>query len=533
MSERSKNIYLNSTTTLVTQICQVLLAFVAKKIFIDTLGVSYLGYNSVFVNILQMLNLADMGIGIAITSYLYEPLAKRDSVRVASLMHIYKKIYQYMGMAVFIIGVVISVFIPSIIKDAQCSDFYLRLLFFINLAGTVSTYYLGYQRTLLIADQKSYVTSLIDTALYFIITVIQIIFLLKMPDYIIYLSLAIGKNILSNCIIANYVHKRYVDFNKNYDKDIILEYKSLIISFVKDVFVSRIGAAIFFSTDNIIISYFRGSILAGFLSNYTMVTTMVQGLMVNILSSIQSTFGNYIVTHKEESQRRNMVQNYFCANFVMGNFVLLCIAGLLQPFINFYFGEALLLESSTAVWLGINLMLAIMLQLPSQLFQIFKLFKYDKVIIAVSASLNIVISVLLVQEYGVNGCLFGTFVTSLIYIFSRFYIVATKIFHDNFYIYCIHILKYFSLSCVTAVIIYNTNLQIIDSCIWVFLAHIVLAIAESALITILVVSESKEFHYICAKLLGQRRSNKINSRRSKLILYAVMLFLLMISIFAF
>ena len=59
---RTKTVYINSSVTLISQIFQVILGFVIRKLFIDYLGVEYLGYNSVFANILQMLNLADMGI---------------------------------------------------------------------------------------------------------------------------------------------------------------------------------------------------------------------------------------------------------------------------------------------------------------------------------------------------------------------------------------------------------------------------------------------------------------------------------------
>lgn len=55
----------------------------------------YLGYNSVFVNILQMLNLADLGIGVAITSYLYKPLAQNDNARITAIMGIYKNCIPY------------------------------------------------------------------------------------------------------------------------------------------------------------------------------------------------------------------------------------------------------------------------------------------------------------------------------------------------------------------------------------------------------------------------------------------------------
>ena len=164
---RTKTVYINSSVTLISQIFQVILGFVIRKLFIDYLGVEYLGYNSVFANILQMLNLADMGIGVAITSYLYKPLAENNLDRISAIMKIYKNIYCILGLIVFGVGLIFSINLNVLIPDAACSILYLRILFYINLIGTVSTYFLAYKRTLLIADQKSYIANIVDTSVYF------------------------------------------------------------------------------------------------------------------------------------------------------------------------------------------------------------------------------------------------------------------------------------------------------------------------------------------------------------------------------
>ena len=259
-TSRTHKVYLNSIVTLVTQLLQVVLGFVVRKVFILGLGISYLGYNSVFANVLRMLNLADLGVGIAITSYLYKPLASGDKEKVNALMFIYKKIYSILGLCVLGLGIAISFFMPLLIPDADCSYSYIRVLFYINLVGTVSTYYLAYNRTLLIADQKTYITSLIDAISYIVCSGLQIIFILVMPNYVVFLSISILKNIISNIIVTISVKKRYV-YNKAINENHVKEYLPLVKRYVKDVFISRIGAYVFHSTDNIIISVFRGSLL--------------------------------------------------------------------------------------------------------------------------------------------------------------------------------------------------------------------------------------------------------------------------------
>lgn len=522
-ASRIKNVYLNSSITLITQILQVIIGFVIRNIFISTLGVSYLGYNSVFQNILQMLNLADMGIGIAITSFLYKPLADGNKARVATLMYIYKKIYNIMGIIVMVFGIFISCFLNILIPDAQCSFQFLLLLYFINLFGTVSTYYLAYNRTWLIADQKSYICSLIDTVIYFIISIVQIIVLLCFADYVLYLILTIAKNIISNYIIMRKVKKDYKDKAYTIKIKYIEEYKPQIFGYVKEVFISKIGSYIYYSTDNIIISVFKGSLTTGFLSNYTMITTQVMTLVNQVLASIQSTFGNFINADiKNIKSQRDMTDIYLCANFIIGNLCMLFVLFLVQPFIQLIFGKSLLLEMSVVFWLSFNLLLTIMIQVPSQVFMIYKLFRYDRYIVIVSALCNIIISVALVKDYGVNGCLIGTFFTSLIYLFSRLYIISRKIYHVPFYFYVRNLLLYGFITFFSIIVLNELLPETTEITLTKFIFRIIVVGLISGGFTIGLLIKKKEFKYLVCKIFPYQITC-MKHMESKLLLIALVM----------
>lgn len=501
MEKRTKIVYVNSIVALGSQICQVLIGFITRKLFIDYLGVEYLGYNSVFANILQMLNLADLGIGVAITSYLYKPLSENNKKKITAIMYIYKKLYSIIGFIVLGVGLVVSVFLKTLIPDANCGIWYLRLLFYINLVGTVSTYFLAYKRTLLIADQKSYLTNIVDTVTYFVFSLIQLILLIIVPNYIIYLSIGIAKNIISNIIISLKVNKEYKYINNKPDTNTVTEYKPQIFQYVKDVFISRIGAVVYYSTDNIIISALKGSLLTGYLSNYTLITGQLNTVVTQVLSSLQATFGNYISTTKDKDDRLKMTDNYFCVNFCIGNFCMICFSLLAQPFIKLFFGERMLLSFSTALWLGINLMLTFLIQLPSQVFVIYKLFRYDRPIIITSAVLNIVMSIALVNKLGINGVLIGTFITSLIYLFSRFYIIARYVYKIKYNYYVKKVLYYAIISCFTFIVSYLVSENIKEGEIIWFIIKTILVVLLALILTSLFLSFSREFEFLKNKLL--------------------------------
>lgn len=509
-STRTQKVKLNFMITLVTQFFQILLGFAIRKLFIDYLGVTFLGYNSVFANILQMLNLADMGIGVAITSYLYKPLAENDRYRVTAIMAIYKKLYSVLGFVILAVGIVVSAFLNVLIPDATCGIWYLRVLFYINLIGTVSTYFLAYKRTLLIADQKSYLTNIADFLIGFTISILQIISLVVKPNYIVYLLLTIIKNIVSNIIVSIKVNKDYKYINDNANQILVDEYKPQIFQYVKDVLVSRIGSAVYYSTDNIILSVIRGSLLAGFLSNYTMITGQLNMVVTQILSSVQATFGNFISTTKDNSARMKMTDNYFCVNFCIGNFCMICFSLLIQPFVQLFFGENMLLTFSTAMWLGINLMLTFLIQLPSQVFIIYKLFKYDRPIIIISVVLNIIISVVLANVMGINGVLIGTFVTSLIYLFSRFYIIAKYVYEIKYRYYINKILIYSFISVMSFIITFLATKNLNGyGIIWFGLRALVVVLL-AIFATSFMLSFTKEFIFLKNRLLPAKIRKYVN-----------------------
>lgn len=506
---RVKTAYINSTITLLSQLLQIIFGFIIRKFFIDTLGIEYLGYNSVFTNILQMLNLVDMGIGVAITSYLYKPLAENNRKKITAIMYIYKKLYSIIGFIVLGVGLVVSIFLRDLIPDANCGIWYLRLLFYINLIGTVSTYFLAYKRTLLIADQKSYLTNIADTATYFVFSIIQLVLLIIAPNYIIYLSINIAKNIISNIIVSLKVNKEYKYINNKPDTNFVSEYKPQIFQYVKDVFISKIGAVVYYSTDNIIISTLKGSLLTGYLSNYTLITGQLNTVVTQVLSSLQATFGNYISTTKDKDDRLKMTDNYFCVNFCIGNFCMICFSLLAQPFIKLFFGERMLLSFSTALWLGINLMLTFLIQLPSQVFVIYKLFRYDRPIIITSAVLNIVISIALVNKLGINGVLIGTFITSLVYLFSRFYIIARHVYDVKYIYYIKKILYYGAISIFTFFISHMATKNVNGEGLHFFVIRTILVVIIALSSTAFLLSFGREFDFLKNKLLPKKIRKRI------------------------
>lgn len=74
--ERTKNAGRNFLFGFIQKAYQILVPFLMRTVMIYCLGVEYLGLNSLFASILQVLNLAELGVGSAMVYSMYKPIAE-------------------------------------------------------------------------------------------------------------------------------------------------------------------------------------------------------------------------------------------------------------------------------------------------------------------------------------------------------------------------------------------------------------------------------------------------------------------------
>ena len=197
----------NSSVGLVVHISIMILNFISRTYFVRLLGAEYLGINGLFTNIISMLNLAELGVGSAITYTLYKPLALGDKSKVATIMGVYKKIYYKIGTVVLGIGIALIPFLNLFINGRY--DKNIVLIFLLFLIDTIISYFLGYKRTILEADQKIYILKLVNFVQQLASNILAIVILILTKNYVLYLLMRILVHILEDIFIIKVVENRY------------------------------------------------------------------------------------------------------------------------------------------------------------------------------------------------------------------------------------------------------------------------------------------------------------------------------------
>lgn len=409
---RTENAIKNSAVSFFIQLLTILLKFLVQTVIIKYMGKEYLGLNGLFANILSMLSFADLGIGSAITFNLYKPLAEKNSDKVQRLMNLYKKIYFFIGIGVFILGVLVIPFLPSMTKNSSINN--VALLFLVYLLNTVISYFYSYKRTLLIADQKEWKSTLNIFIFLMIQTTLQLVTLIFTQNYFVFLTIQVVCTLLSNLVISKFVNKEYSFFSV---KTKLLPEKSeleLIKRNTLELFGSRIGSVVLTGTDNIVISIFLGLSIVGIYSNYALIVSSVTLLIQKIFYPVISGIGNLLATGNQK-EGYNLFKKIYFINLVFILFSSTLMMNVFTPFIQLWAGDSYILDEITLFIIVLNFLLLQFRQTTITFLYGFGIFKNQGIKSTCEAAINLVFSVLFVKYLGlgISGVILGTIVSNL------------------------------------------------------------------------------------------------------------------------
>lgn len=450
--ERTKNATKNIVFGTILKIYQIIVPFLIRTAMIYLLGVEYLGLNSLFTSILQVLNLAEFGIGSAMVFSMYKPIAKDDKTTICALMKLYKIYYRIIGSIILVVGLVICPFIPKLIKGDVPADMNVYVLYLLNLMATVLSYWLfAYKNCLLQAHQRTDIVSKVTLIINTIQYVVQFLLLFVFKNYYFYvITLLIGQAAI-NIVTAMVVNKMYPEYKAQgkLPKSSI----QAINSRVKDLFTAKVGGVIINSADSIVISSFLGLTVLAIYQNYYYILTAIIGIVGVIFSSCTAGIGNSIVVESKEKNYNDLKKFTFIISWLAG-FCTCALLCLYQTFMKIWVGVDLLLDFSCVICLVVYYFIYeinALLNLYKDAAGIWHKDRFRPLVTAVS---NLALNLILVNYIGIYGVLLSTVLTML-FIGMPWIIhnLFSEIFKINPKEYVFKLLKYavctFIITCIT------------------------------------------------------------------------------------
>ena len=356
---RMKNSFRNTMFGFFGLLIYQIFNFATRSVFIRLLGAEYNGVNGLFSNILQLLNLAELGFATSVSYALYKPLKAGDEQTTAALMSFFAKVYRIIALVVTIAGCCCIPFLQYLIaEDISTLPFSLNELrgyFAMYLASTVCSYLLAYKRTIVSADQRNYLVTNVDNLCNILLSVAQIIMLLITKNFYAYLSTMIAKTVINNLVIHIIASKKYPYLRKYRKEKLSKQEKGAVFKNVQAAFLHRIGSVIIFSTTSLVISAFVSLVEAGQYSNYIMIVTGVNSFINILFNSVTASIGNLCVDESEERQYDIFKKVQYLALF-FAVFCYICYIVLFNPFIEIWVGKDMVMSMWVVFAISLNAM---------------------------------------------------------------------------------------------------------------------------------------------------------------------------------
>lgn len=498
---RTKYTIINSIVGVIGQVILACINFILRRVFVNTIGLEYLGVNGLFSNILSFLALTESGVGIAMAYSLYLPIVNNDNDKINALMKFYKKIYTGIALGITLLGLILIPILPYLIKDSIFTNQEIVVYYLFFLTENVSSYFLAYKSTFLNACQKNYIVTFIRTISMSLGLLIKIFVLYYTGNFLIYLTISVLTMIINNIFISIYVTHHYPYISEKTSMNVEEKDKLELIKNIKGLFMHKIGAFAVFGTDNIIISMFVNLKMVGIYSNYSMVLSQLNMLASQLFNAVIPSMGNYIASAKCEKVY-DMYKSIQCINFLLyGTFssILICV---IQPFIKLWIGGEGLLATGVVYLLITDFYLKGMRNTVQIVKTAGGVFYQDRFAPLIEAVANLVVSIFLARRIGIAGVFIGTIVSGLL---APFWITPFYVYRDLLKIPFIEYIKdsffYLILLLITCfcgnniseiIIVNNLFLNIIIQAVFIAILTV--------LIYIIALHKKKEFIFLIEKV---------------------------------
>ena len=403
-SVRTKMSVRNAGATMTNRIVTMALNFFARTVFIRTLGTDYLGLGGLFGNIFSMISLCELGFGAAFTQSLYKPIAENNEKQVCAVMNYFTHIYNMIAAVSAVLAVAVMPFLDKIVKNTTEIPGIYSIYVLFTLHNTVS-FLLAPKRTLIICDQKMYVVSNIRTVFSVLIFVCQVAVLEMTGNYILYLSSRIVLLTLEAVTVNIYADKRYkfLSGKNTVDK----AYKDSLFAKVRALMLHKTGSVLTHSTDSILISYFLGLSCMGKYSNYALIVGSIVTLIDIAIGAVSSSVGNLGATADRATNERVMRRIGF-VNFWLLTVCSCVLLTCLNPVIELWIGKDMLFSMPEVAVIVASFYFSCIRDPVQSFINAYGIFEPSKYMNLARASVNLILSVVFVKNFGIAGVFMGT-----------------------------------------------------------------------------------------------------------------------------
>lgn len=346
---------LNAKVNLIFYFIALFLSFFSRKIFLDKLGDDFVGLTGTIGNLLDFLNLAELGIGTAIGTVLYKPLFDKDKSRINEIISVFGYLYRTIGLCILVVGIILSGFLPLIFANTEFPIPLIYFAYYSFLASSLIGYFANYKQTLLSADQRQYVVTAYFQISNLIKAIVQMTLAYYTQNYYYWVAIELLFGIIYSIILNWKIKQVYPWLAADIKEGRRLNKKyPLIMTYAKQLFVHKIGSLVQFQIKPFLIYAFVSLKIVAFYGNYALIVDKLAQLIKNVLGSTSAGVGN-LIAEGDKTKIKGVFWELISLNYYLAGLLVFAVFYLIEPFISLWVGAEYILDKAVLVIILCNM----------------------------------------------------------------------------------------------------------------------------------------------------------------------------------
>jgi O-antigen/teichoic acid export membrane protein len=390
-----------------SQLLTALLAILVPRFILISYGSEVNGLISSVTQIYTYIALLEAGVGTATVQALYRTITDKDSMN--AILSATNRYYHRTGVMYLIAIAVFAAVYPLVIQTDIPWHTIVLVILFNGLGSVINYFFQGKYFLLLQAEGKNYIQTTLQMLTNVFKNLATILLISFGFDVVFVQMIAMFVSLIQMIYISWYIKRHYSWIDLSVKPD----YPS--ISQSRNVLVHQISLLVFSNTDIVVLSIFCGLKTSSVYSLYSMLLGLISKTLSIITSSLAFTLGHSF--HQDKERFMKLYDTYELYYITLA-FALYSVANyFMLPFLRLYTSGVsdinYIDRYLPLLFISVSL-LACSRNASGQAINVaghFKLTQYRSVAEAV---INIVVSLICVNFFGIYGVLFGT-ITALLY----------------------------------------------------------------------------------------------------------------------
>ena len=410
---KSKKAFFNIVTNVLVQVATGVSGFVVQRLILNIWGSEINGLVSSISQFLTYAALVEMGIGNAAIVALYKPIVDKDIRWINKILGTATKRYIYSGIIYTAIVCGIAMLYPFVVHIEFEYKFIVSMVFVVALSGIVDFFVIGKYKVFLIASQKYYVLNVIKVIVTFINIIVSIVLLLNKYSIIIVKGSILISKLIEILMLKAYIKEKNPKIRFDANNSLVkIEQQS-------NALVHQIASVVVYNTDLVLLTLFMTTSEklkeVSVYAVYCVAFSAINNLITTLTTGMDAIFGVMIVKGQKEKVV-DFFEGYEYWYLLVVYILFTCFMVLILPFIFCYtknINDVNYLRIEVGILFGINGILATLKDPFGVLIKAYGHYKQTQKFTVGEAVINIVISILLVNRWGIQGVLIGTAISHL------------------------------------------------------------------------------------------------------------------------